>query len=561
MMTRTGSGPSTLSRWLPGLRRLRHYQAACLGPDIGAGITLGMVMVPVGLAFGELAGLPMAGLYAGLLPLVVYALFGSSRQLILSPDAAMATLVAVSVAPLAGGDAARLVTLAAMMALLIGLACCVAGLVRLGFLADFLARPVVTGFMHGLAIIIVVGQLPRVFGFAGEGTDTVEQAMQALQRLGDTHWPTFSIALACVLLIQGLRRWAPRIPGQVVAIVMATAATRFWQLDERGVSVVGVIPRGLPEIGIPTLSLADLQALAPIAAGAALVAFSDTVVTARAFAARNRYRIDASQELLALGLGNMASALTQGLPVSGSGSRTAVAEAAGSRTQVTALAAVAVLAAVLLFLTPLLTHLPHAALGAILLLAAWNLCDFREFRRLWHFRLSGLFVCVVVLAGVVGLGVMEGILIGVLLSLVLVMQALTWPHDAVLGRMGASWHDRHFRPDATPVEGVLVYRFSGPLFFANSGHFLERIEALADACPAPPRRFVLDASAISGIDLAGCEALREVRESLQSRGIRLVIVHMRAHVRERLGRSALPELLDADLYQQDMDAAVDAQNL
>ena len=314
---------------------LHRSDLAFLSKDIAAGVTLGAVMVPVGLAFGSLAGAPLAGLYAGILPLIAYALIGSSRQLIIGPDASMAALVAVSVAPHAGGDIARLVGLAGTLAVMIGLVCIAGGLLRLGFLADFLSKPVIVGYMHGLAVVIAVGQLPKVLGIQAHGDTTLELAVDIMRRVGGTNLYELAIGVGCVAVIQGFRRWAPRIPGQVVALGLALVAVPLLGLERYGVSVVGTIPSGLPHLQLPAFAMADLRTLLPVAVLAALLSFSDTMVTARGFASRNRYRIDANRELMAIGVGNIAAGLSHGLPVSASGSRTAVAEAAGGRTQVT----------------------------------------------------------------------------------------------------------------------------------------------------------------------------------------------------------------------------------
>ncbi|MFH0997328.1 MAG: sulfate permease [Pseudomonadota bacterium] len=528
---------SRLGHWMPGVRLIQDYELSWLPKDLSAGITLGMVMVPVGLAFGELAGVPMAGLYAGIFPLIAYALFGSSRQLIIGPDASMAALVAVSLAPLAGGDAGRLAVMACLLAVLIGLICILGSLLRLGFLADLLAKPVIVGFMHGLALVIAIGQLPKVLGVRGGGETTVAQLLTVCRNLAGTNVISLGIGAACVAVILSCRRWLPRIPGQIVALIGAILVVYFFKLEQFGVAVVGSIPQGLPRFQIPILSAQDFQSLLPVAFAAALVAFSDSVVTARGFASRNHYRIDANQEMLALGLGNIAAGLTQSLPVSASGSRTATAESAGSRTQVTSLVAAGMVAAAMLFLTGLLYSLPSAALGGILIAAAWNLCDFQEFGRLWRFRGAGLVGALLTMAGVVGIGVMEGIGIGVLYSLVYVMRVLAFPEDAVLGQVGPEeFHDLKRYPEAKVIPGVIVYRFSGPMFFANCGVFRNRIEELVETYTEPLHGFILDASAIFNVDLAACEVLSELHGDLCARGIQLVIANLRDNVRDRLVR-------------------------
>ena len=548
---------SRWERWVPGVGVIRAYEVSWLPKDLAAGITLGAVMVPVGLAFGEMAGVPLAGLYAGILPLIAYAVFGSSRQLIIGPDASMAALVAVSVAPLAGGDAGRLAIMASLLAVFIGLICILGSLLRLGFMADFLAKPVIVGFMHGLALVIAVGQLPKVLGVQGGGETTVAQFLAVCRHVAGTQVITLGIGASCVAIILSCRRWCPRIPGQIVALIGAILAVSVLKLDQLGVAVVGNIPRGLPRFQIPILSVQDFQSLLPLAFAATLLAFSDTMVTSRGFASRNHYRIDANQEMLALGLGNIAGGLTQGLPVSSSGSRTAAAESAGSRTQVTSIVAAGMVAAVMLFLTGLLYSLPSAALGGILIAAAWNLCDFQEFRRMWRFRGAGLVAALLTMAGVVGIGVMEGISIGVLFSLILVLRALAFPDDAVLGQVGLEeFSDLKRYPDAKAIPGMVMYRFSGPLFFANCGRFRSRAEELVETSPFPLHSFILDASAIFDVDLVACEVLSEFHGELRKRCIRLVIANLRDSVRDRLVCGWKVAATEKELFSASLGAAV-----
>jgi MFS superfamily sulfate permease-like transporter len=327
-------------------------------------------------------------------------------------------------------------------------------------------------------------------------------------------------------------------------------------LDQFGVAVVGNIPRGLPRFQIPILSMQDFQSLVPLAFAAALVAVSDTVATSRGFASRNHYRIDANQEMLALGLGNIVAGLTQSLPVNGSGSRTAAAESAGSRTQVTSMVAAGMVACVLLFLTGFLYSLPSAALGGILIAAAWSMCDFQEFRRMWHFRGVGLVGAILTMAGVVGIGVMAGIGIGVLFSLILVLRALAFPDDAVLGQVGPEeFRDMKRYPEAKAIPGVVVYHFSGPLFFANCGVFRNRAEELIETSPCPLHSFILDASAIFDVDLAACEVLSEFHRELRDRGIRLVIANLQDKVRDRLVRAWEVAATEKGLFSASLSSA------
>ncbi len=548
-----------IAHWMPGLGTLATYKASFLPHDLAAGLTLGAVMVPVGLAYGELAGLPLAGLYGSMLPLLAYALFGSSRQLIVGPDTAMAALVAVVVVPLAPGDPGRLALLAAALGVMVGMLCLLGGVLRLGFVANFLSKPVIVGFMHGLALVIIVAQLPKVLGLKSDGETTLDQAVSLLHRLGDTNFISLGIGIGTFAAILLCRRFAPRVPGAVLALAVSGLAVVLLGLDKQGVAVVGRIPTGLPGLSLPAVTLADFEALLPVALVAALLSFSDTVVTARAFAARNRYRIDANQELLAIGAANLVSGLSQGLPISASDSRTAVAEAAGGRTQVTSAITAVVVAGVMLWLAEFLYYLPSAALGGLLVASAWGLCDTAEFRRLWRFRGISLAGALVTMLGVVALGVMEGILIGVVFSLVLLLRALAFPPDAVLGRTpGGSWHDTAHRPDAVPVHGLLVYRFSAPLFFANCTLFRDRIVAQVDAASLPVSGVVIDGGAIHDVDLMGCETLAELEEELRERGIRLAFGNLRDRVKKDILRGLDLATADDDLTFPSVAEAAEA---
>jgi high affinity sulfate transporter 1 len=524
-----------LETLVPGLRVMRTYKVSWLSKDLAAGITLGLVMVPVGLAFGDMAGLPMAGLYSGMLPLIAYALFGSSRQVIIGTSTAMAALIAISVMPLAGGDAVRLAALAGVLGLLIGVLCIFGSLFRLGFLADLLARPVNIGFMHGLAIVIAVSQLPKFLGIKGAGDTVTEQFISVCRHLPDTNPTTLILGTSCLLIILSFHRWLSNIPGQIVSMVFAILVVYFLHLDRSGVAVLGKIPVGLPGFKVPVISFQDFQALIPIAFAAAFLAFSDTIVISRGFAARNNYRIDPNQELMALGIGNLAAGFTQSLVVSASGSRTATAEAAGSRTQLTSVVAAIIVACVMLFMTGLLYSLPYTALGSILIAAAWNLCDFNEFKRMWRFRRAGFIIALLTMAGIVGIGVIEGIAIGIFFSLVMVLKSLAFPGDAVLGRMNqGDFRDLNGNPQAKPVAGVIIYRFSGPLFFANCSLFHSRTDELIRSQAGELHGFILDASLVLDLDLSGCDTLGQLKSGLADRGIRLVIANLRAGAKEKL---------------------------
>jgi len=528
------------------VRWIRQYRVADLPADVAAGLTLGAVLVPSGLAFGELAGLPMAGLYACIAPLFAYALFGGSRMLAVGTDTTMATFVALTLGPLTLGDPARLASLVALFGFSLAVIFLIAAVLRLGFMADFLSKSVIVGFSHGLAIVILGVQLPRVLGIAPQSGAPVEQLAGAIRHLGDANLISLTIGIVSTVAVLVSQRMRTRVPGQIAVLVGAIAVSYLFDVANKGVAIIGSIPRGLPGLAIPMVTWQDASAVAPLALGMALVMFSDTVITARAFAARARETVDANRELYGLSASNMASALTQGLAVSGNGSPTAVAFAAGGRTQATLVFGAATVVMVLLFLTPYLARLPTPALGGILIAAAFSLCDFAEFRRLWRFRGTALATALIVMGGVASLGVMEGIGLGVLISLVLVLKVLAFPADSVTASA----------PGDRPIPGVIVYRFSAPLFFANAALFQSRVRALIEKAPEPVSTFVLDASVIFEVDLAACEAVNEVCEFLQKRGIRFAIANLSMEVAPTFERGGVTACVGARNFFPSVGAAL-----
>ncbi len=397
---------------------LRGYRYEWLRFDVGAGLSVAAVALPTAIAYAQLAGFPpVVGLYAAILPLVAYAVFGTSRQLIVNPDAAVCAMVAAIVAPLAAGNADLYLTLAMALAVFTGVACIAAGVFRLGFLADFLGKPVLVGFLNGIAISIFLGQIGKVFGFTIESGRVIPRVIEFFSKLPGTHLPTLMVGLATLLILRGVRRFFPKLPAPMVALVAAVALVKGLGLDLQGVMTIGPVPAGLPSLHwtrVPPEMLVDLL---PAAVGLALVSFTSGMVTARSFAARNRYEIDADRELIALGACNIAAGLSQGFAVTGADSRTAVNDSMGGKSQVTGLVAAAAMAAVLLFFTEPLAFLPVCGLGAVLISAALGLFDWKAMVRLYRIREGELAVCVAAMLGVVILGALQGILVAIALSL------------------------------------------------------------------------------------------------------------------------------------------------
>lgn len=526
-----GSGwVERLGRFAPGLPALAGYRRQDFPQDLLAGLSVAAVALSVGVAYAELAGFPpAAGLYAGILPLVAYALFGTSRQLMVGPDAATCALVAASVAPLATGSPAQYHALAVSLTFLAGLLCVVGSFLRLGGLADFLSRPILVGFLNGIALSIGLGQLGKILGFPVEAAGIVPGLIEVVAKLPLTHLPTLGVGLGALLLMSLSVRWLPRMPAALVAMVLAAVAVAALGLERHGVETMKEVSAGLPELALPSLSVAEASGLVGAAAGLALIAFSSMVITARSFAARGGYEIDVDRELSALGAANLAAALSQTFAVSGADSRTAVACLAGGRTQVTGLVAAASLALVLVFLTDPLGYVPLAALGAVLMRSALSLADLGMLRALYRIDRTEFALSVLTTLGVVAVGAIDAMLLAVVLAVLRFIRLVSRPAVELLGRVpglpGFHGVERHRRADTTP--GLLMFRFNAPLVFFNAPFF--KREALAAAERAGPalRWFVLDSLPVTMVDATGVYTLREVIDTLRARGVVVAVAGRR----------------------------------
>lgn len=550
-----------LAHWLPGTAQFTGYQRSWLRGDVLAGVTVAAYLVPQVMAYATVAGLPpVAGLWAALVPMGVYALLGSSRQLSVGPESTTALMTATALAPLVVGDPARYAAMAAMLALLVGAICLVAGLCGLGFLADLLSRPVLVGYMTGVAVIMISGQLDKVSGVEVTGDEFVDQIRSFASGLGSVHVPTVVLSAAVLALLLLLYRIAPRFPGPLVAVLAATAVVWLFSLDDKGIRVVGGIPAGLPVPTLPPVAMTELLALAIPAAGIAVVAFSDNALTARTFAARKGATIDASAELRALGICNLTTGVTQGFPVSSSGSRTALGDTVGSRTQLYSLVMLATVLLVMLAGRNLLEHFPMAALGALVVYAALRLIDAAEFRRLARFRRSELFLAVATTVAVLGFGVLYGVLVAIALSLMDTLRRIARPHDSVLGYVPgvAGMHDVDDYPDARPVPGLVVYRYDAPLFFANAENFRERALAAVEAADGPVEWFVLNAEAQVDPDLTAVDALEQLRRDLTARGIVFAMARVKSDLRDDLVAAGFIDRVGADRIFPTLPTAVEA---
>jgi high affinity sulfate transporter 1 len=510
----------------PGLTKLLDYSfAEDFRHDLLAGLSVTAVALPVAVAYAQLAGFdPAVGLYSSILPLVAYAFFGTSRQLIVNPDAAVCAMIAAAVAPLAGGDKQLYWSLSATVTFLAGLFCIAASFLRLGAMADFLSKPILVGFLNGVAISIISGQVGKLLGFPIEAKRIIPQLFEIFAKLSQTHLPTLAVGAACMAMLFGMARLLPRLPSALITLVFAGSVVALFGLDRFGVAILGPIPAGLPPPRLPRFPLDDMPSLLGSAAGLALVLFSSGMLSARSFAAKGRYEIDADRELAAFGAANLASALSQGFAVTGADSRTAVADAAGGRTQVTGLVAATAIAFVLLFLTRPLQYVPIAALGALLVYASLSLFDTRALREYWRIDRIEVGLAVITTLGVVATGAINGILFAVGLALVRFVQITARPKDEVLGAVDglSGLHSIERHPGARTVPGLVLYRFDAPLTFFNADYFKSRVLALADKAGPGLQWFVVDAIPISRIDLTGLYALRDLRQRLEARGTLLI---------------------------------------
>ena len=546
---------------LPGLESLRGYQRPWLRGDIFAGITVAAYLVPQVMAYAEVAGLPaITGLWAAVGPLAVYALLGSSRQLSVGPESSTALMTAVAVGALAGTTAGGAANAAVALALAVGVICVLGWVGRLGFLANLLSRPVLVGYMAGIAVLMVVSQLGKVTGIRVEGGSVLAELRSAAGRLEQVHAPTMLLAGGTLVLLLLGHHALPRVPGPLVVMVLGAAAVALFGLDRFGVAVIGPIPPGLPTPSLPDLSTIDVAALLPAALGIAVVAYSDNVVTAHAFAARRREEIDDGQEFLALGVANLAAGVLHGFPVSSSGSRTVIGDATGSRTQLYSLVALGTVLVTVFFLSPVLSKFPTAALGAVVVFAAIRLVDVAELRRFARFRRSELFLALATTLAVLAFDVLYGIAVAVTLSILDLLRRIGRPHDGVLGYVPglAGMHDVDDHAETRQVPGLVVYRYDSPLFFANAENFRRRALAAVDDAGADVEWFLLNCEAVVEVDLTGVDALEELRETLADRGITVALARVKQDLRHDLQAAGFLEKVGDDLVFPTLPTAVAA---
>jgi high affinity sulfate transporter 1 len=547
----------------PGAAALRGYHRAWLPKDLVAGAVLTALLVPQGMAYAQLAGLPsITGLYTSITCLLAYAVFGPSRILVLGPDSSLGPMIFATIAPLvaAGGDPDRAVALASTLALLVGVVMVVAGWAGLGFVADLLSKPTMIGYLNGLALTIIVGQLPKLFGFSVDADGLLQEIGAFVRGVadGETVPAALAVGVGGIVVILGLQRWWPRVPAVLVMVVLAIAFSALLDLDERGVSLVGVLPQGFPPLTLPAVGWSDLAPLAGGAVAIALVALADTMSTASAFAERSGQEVRGNQEMIGIGAANLAAGLFQGFPVSTSGSRTAVAERAGARTQLTGVTGAALIIVMIVFLPGLFRDLPQAALAAVVITAALSLADIGSVVRLWRQRRTECTLSLVAFAGVALLGVLPGIGIAVALSILNVFRHEWRPYSTTLGLAEGvpGFHDVRSYPAARRLPGVVIFRFDAPLLFANAKTFRDEVIGLARSVPSPGWVLVA-AEPITDVDTTAAEMLFDLDRLLDERGQTLVFAELKDRVRGKLEHYGLTREIEPWQFFPTLEAAVD----
>jgi high affinity sulfate transporter 1 len=554
--------PSGLFAWLPGLQVLRRYERGWLRHDIVAGLVLTTMLVPAGIAYAVASGVPgIYGLYATIVPLLAYALFGPSRILVLGPDSSLAAVILAVVLPLSASDPGRAVVVAAAMAVVAGVVCILAAVLRLGFVTELLSKPIRYGYMNGIALTVLVSQLPKMFGISIDepGPGRAIWALGEAVVAGGTNVATLAVGAATLAVILLLKR-SQRVPGVLVAVVGATVAVGAWGLEAHGVKVLGTLPQGLPAFAIPWLERTDLMPVLVGGAAVAMLSFADTSVLSRTYAARTGQAVDPDKELFGLGAANLAAGFFQGFPISSSSSRTPVAEAAGARTQLTGVVGALSIAALLMVAPDLLQHLPQSALAAVVIAAALGLFEIADLRRIYRMQRWEFWLSIGCLAGVAVLGPIEGIGLAVLISVIEFLWDGWRPHSAVLGREEGlkGYHDITRHPEARQIPGLLLFRWDAPLFFANAEWFHRRVLEVLAAAPTPVSWLVVAAEPVTSVDVTSADMLAELDEALHAAGIEMCFAEMKGRVKDKLKQFGLFARLGEQAFFPTVGAAVSA---
>jgi high affinity sulfate transporter 1 len=554
-----GRAEQVVERWVPGAGAARTYQRPWLRSDLVAGLVLAAILVPQGMAYAELAGLPaVTGLYTTIGCLVGYAIFGPSRVLVLGPDSSVSPLIFAAIIPLTtANDPETAIALAGMLALIVGLIEIGLGVGKLGFVADLLSSEVQVGYMNGLAITIVVGQLPKLFGFSTDADGFFDELREFFEHLDDTETAALLVGIGVLAILLGLPKLTRKIPAVLVAVVAATVLSAILGLSDQ-ISTVGTLPQGFPTPEFPWTQLSDVGPLLIAAVGITLVSLTDTIATSSAFAAKRGDEVDPNQEMVGIGAANVAAGFVRGFAISTSTSRTAVAEQSGAKTQLTGVIGAGVVALLLLFFNDLLSDLPQSALAAVVIAAALSLLNVRVLIRYWPVRRSAVVLSVVASLGVILIGVLEGIVIAIFLAVLLFFRRNWWPHGAVLGQVDGldGWHSVAIHDGAREAHGIVVYRWEAPLFFANAGAFRRQIRHLVRE--RQPRWVVVQCEAITDVDLTAAGMLEQLDKELNAQGINMAFVELRTRLQELVKRYGLLETLDRDHFYPSIATALAA---
>ena len=548
-------------RWLPGLQTLRRYEIAWLRRDIVAGLVMTTMLVPVGIAYAEASGVPgINGLYATIVPLLAYAVFGPSRILVLGPDSALAAVILAVVGPLSGGNPDLAVAPAAMMAIVSGVVCVAAGLARLGFITELLSKPIRYGYMNGIALTVILSQLPKLLGFSVPADGPLRQAWGIATSVlaGSTNVVVFAVGGGVLALILVLKRW-PRVPGMLIAVAAATVAAATFDLAARGgLSVLGPLPQGLPAPSVPIVPMEAVTSILMGGLAVALVSFADTSVLSRTYAARLRTPVDPNQEMAGLGIANLATGFFQGMPISSSSSRTPVAEAAGAQTQLTGVVGALAIALLLLVAPDLLKDLPQTALAAVVIASAIGLIEVSDLRRIYRIQRWEFWLSMTCLAGVMAFGAIPGIAIAIVIAVIEFLWDGWRPHSAVLGRAEQvkGYHDISRYPNARQIPGLVLFRWDAPLFFANAELFHDRVLDAIASSPTPVVRMVVAAEPVTSIDVTAADVLSELHETLQQDGVELCFAEMKDPVKDKMRRFGLMARFGEDAFFATIGEAV-----
>ena len=551
------------TRWLPGVKTLRQYDPSWLRHDIVAGLVMTTMLVPVGIAYAQASGVPgINGLYATIVPLLAYAVFGPSRIIVLGPDSALAAVILAVVLPLSAGDPQRAVPVAGMMAIVSGVALVATGFARLGFITELLSKPIRYGYMNGIALTVMLSQIPKLFGFSVSADGPIRQAFGIVEKVmaGSTNLVALAVGVGTLILILALKR-RPRVPGILIAVTAATVVVAVFDLAARsGISVLGPLPQGLPT---PRLPIIPIDSLVPALMGGvavALVSFADTSVLSRTYAARLRAPVDPNQEMVGLGAANLAAGFFQGFPISSSSSRTPVAEAAGARTQLTGVVGALAIALLLMLAPNLLQDLPNAALAAVVIASAIGLFEVSDLRRIYRIQRWEFWLSMVCFAGVATLGAIPGIALAIVIAVIEFLWDGWRPHSAVLGRVDRvkGYHDITRYPEARRIPGLVLFRWDAPLFFANAELFQERVLDAVASSPTPVRWLVVAAEPVTSVDVTAADVVCELDDKLHTAGIELCFAEMKDPVKDKLKRFELFERFGKRIFFATLGEAVTA---